>query len=471
MAASHEVDPIAIPSIEALRKFLLQPRSREPGSFQQFEIELHERLSEVEREMVGSELAHYDVDADRVEVGGIVYRRSIRCPETYTSAAGPVRVLRTLYAPSAGGATECPLELRAGIMEGRWTPRAAELVAFTMAKLTPAECEELFRKVGGMCPSRSSLDRLPRKLSERWEAGRRLWEDAIRATEVVPREAEVVALSLDGVMIPMRTDAPEAAANPHPEDGDGASDEPTNRVWKEAGCATVSLYDGEGERLETRRWGRMPQHKKVDLQEQLADEYAALQGRGLKVAKLSDGAEDNWRLLNEVEPGGTEILDFHHGTDHLADATGPLWGEGTVQARAEWERLKTILRDEPGGVDTMIAELTNRARRHRSRAVRQKVGGQIRYFRKNRHRMDYARYQREGMPIGTGVTEATCKTLAGARLKRSGMSWRKPGGQAVLTFRSLQQSNRWDRGWEILAALYRKSVKLVDENSHMDLAA
>ena len=40
------------------------------------------------------------------------------------------------------------------------------------------------------------------------------------------------------------------------------------------------------------------------------------------------------------------------------------------------------------------------------------------------------------------------------RLKRSGMRWSIPGGQAILTLRSLAQSNRWERGWALMAQSY-----------------
>ena len=49
---------------------------------------------------------------------------------------------------------------------------AARQAAFVVAHLTPQEGEDLFRELGNMNPSKSSLDRLPKQLSERWEAER-----------------------------------------------------------------------------------------------------------------------------------------------------------------------------------------------------------------------------------------------------------------------------------------------------------
>ena len=72
--------------------------------------------------------------------------------------------------------------------------------------------------------------------------------------------------------------------------------------------------------------------------------------------------------------------------------------------------------------------------------------------------MHYADYLRRGLPIASGVIEATCKTLVTQRMKRSGMAWTPSGGQAILTLRSLIQSDRWQPAWEMLSADFRQTV-------------
>ena len=84
------------------------------------------------------------------------------------------------------------------------------------------------------------------------------------------------------------------------------------------------------------------------------------------------------------------------------------------------------------------------------------------YFRGNRHRMGYADAKAQGLPIGSGVVEAACKTLVTERLKRSGMRWGPGGGQAILTLRSLVQSRRFDYAWSLLAQSYRTQVSCPD---------
>ena len=69
---------------------------------------------------------------------------------------------------------------------------------------TPSEGEALLRDLGNMAPSKSSLDRLPKALSARWEVSREAFESALREAAVVPDEAVTVAVSLDGVMVAMK---------------------------------------------------------------------------------------------------------------------------------------------------------------------------------------------------------------------------------------------------------------------------
>ena len=262
---------------------------------ERFEQELHEHVMAIERDVLADELSRYDVTTDEVTVDGIAYRRCLESTQTYLSAAGPVPVTRHLYRPAGRGTKSiCPFEWRAGIVGGLWTPRAARHGAFVMAHLTPREGAALFAELGGMQPCRSTLDRLPKMLSACWETKREVWEETLRARETVPAEAAVLAVSLDGVMAPMTTVAPEEELVP----AEPVPAEPTSsatRRSREASCGTVSLSNEEGDRLSTVRYGRMPARKKATLCEQLEAECQNMLARrpDLTVVKLADGAEEH----------------------------------------------------------------------------------------------------------------------------------------------------------------------------------
>jgi hypothetical protein len=62
--------------------------------------------------------------------------------------------------------------------------------------------------------------------------------------------------------------------------------------------------------------------------------------------------------------------------------------------------------------------------------------------------MDHARYRANHFPIGSGVTEAACKTKVLQRLCCSGMKWKEKGARMVLSLRALVLTQtRWDQFW------------------------
>ena len=472
MALCH-TDPVwESPAIQGLGQFIRERRQQwaiSTPDFERFEHELHEQIQAIECEFLAAELAHYDVTADEVEVGGMTYRLTLTSPETYLSAAGPVKVTRNLYRPSGRSSKSiCPLELRAGIIRGHFTLRAARQAAFVTAHLTPGESEALFDELEGMRPSRSNLDRLPKELSQHWESHRQDWEAVVRSQETMPDEATVMAISVDGVMAPMKGPGRSAKRDLPGKHASGPAGS------KEVGCGTVVLYDAEGERLQTVRYGRMPESKKVTLQQQLEDEVASIVAvrSDLIRVHLADGAEDNWRLMKELEHAvgyplpqtWIEIVDFYHACDHLKNACDAAWGESTPRGKAEFERLKTLLKEADDGAEQVIRVL--KYQRGRARGNKQaRLDAELTYFRNQRPRMHYAEYVRKKLPIASGVMEASCKTLVTQRLKRSGMAWTQQGGQAILTLRSLIQSDRWQPAWELLRTDFRETVVVRETQS------
>ena len=56
-------------------------------------------------------------------------------------------------------------------------------------------------------------------------------------------------------------------------------------------------------------------------------------------------------------------------------------------------------------------------------------------------------------------------------MKRSGMRWRIPGGQAVLSFRALIKSGRFEHAWEALVSTVAAHANDNDSANNMALAA
>ena len=75
--------------------------------------------------------------------------------------------------------------------------------------------------------------------------------------------------------------------------------------------------------------------------------------------------------------------------------------------------------------------------------------------------MDYAAARREGLPIGSGNVEATCKSLVTVRMKRPGARWKHTTGDEVLQLRALQLSDRWAPAVQRAIKPLAKSVQIV----------
>lgn len=448
--------------VDRLREFLQSERVKRkysPGEFEAFEEGLHARVMELERDLLAAEMAAADVDAEAVVLAGKVHRRVLRSAQTYETAAGEVVVERWLYKDRTDEQSHAvsPLEARLGIVDF-WTPRAAKQALWVVSQLVPAKAAELFTEVGNMTPSKSSLDRLPRKLSQRWEADRTKFEATLREAMVIPEDAVSVAVSLDGVMAPMEGTDPVATRH-RAADEERVCKGPVG--YKEVGCATLSFCDTKGEMLSAIRFARSPEPKKAELKASLLAELASvLKLRSdLAVVKIADGGGDNWEFLSHVLPEGNEALDFFHACEHLHTAMVAAYGEATKETSRRFEDLRDTLRDDDAGVAKVIRALDHLRRKFPQRKV---IATELAYFRKHRARMGYAALVARGLPIGSGLVEAACKTLVAQRLKLSGMRWGRAGAQAILTSRGWDQSGRFDQAWALLAATYQTDVHLLD---------
>jgi hypothetical protein len=430
--------------------------------FGDFEKALHAKVMGLEREIVKEELERADLNVPAIVIEGQVYKQVLRAEESYQTASGEVRVMRSLYKDRTdkGARAVVPMEYRLGLIEGRWTPLAAQEAAWVVAQMTPKLGEELFERFGNMAPSKSSLDRLPKQLSPRWEERREEFEEELRMLEVVPDYAATVAVSLDGVLAPMKDgDGPEKRAVA----AEGGQQTRGPAGYREFGCGTMTFYDEGGNLLRGVRIARSPEPGKATLKTMLAGELGKVLAErpDLQLVALADGAKDNWTFLEgyvaKHVPKAVCILDFFHAAEHLNDAFGAAYGD-SVKSRATFDKYRRILLEDPEGVEKVIRTVAHLQKSHpRSTRLRQVLG----YLRENRHRMRYAAYRELDLPIGSGVVEAACKTLVTQRMKNSGMRWGDEGAQAIVTMRSWCQSDRFDRAWALLAATYKIDVHVI----------
>jgi hypothetical protein len=136
------------------------------------------------------------------------------------------------------------------------------------------------------------------------------------------------------------------------------------------------------------------------------------------------------------------VLDFFHVCGYVAQLA-----EALFQGRGQgwFGRMRQWLQQRRQGVAQILrSALQHRLRQRLSKAARAAFWKAYRYLRRHRRWMDYAGYRRLGLPIGSGVTEAACKTVFTQRLKRSGMRWHRESGQVIVDLRLLHLSGIWE---------------------------
>ncbi len=446
MSLSHAQTQISITTQNVLEELLIKVKSIHgktgDSRLSELEIELHQVFAAAKRECMKKLLEQFDWDYPVFQSGGKIYRKASRSKKRYMTLAGEVELERTLYRTTRNGPTDCPLELNTGLVECFWTPQAAKQAIHLVSLLTPVECENVFSEFGLMSPSQSSIDRLPKHLNEHWESQRLTHELTLLESHTLPKEAALCAVSLDGVMLSTRY----------------AKVLWNDSRWAEACCGTVSYFDADGALLETQYLARMPERHKKTLKEQLSMHFDVIREKrpDLAIIKIADGARDNWTFLDGKLPGGECVLDFYHASQHLNEVMQLIYGKNSLDAIINYKKYREILLDDFNGITKVINHLKYQKRKGVSD---KKLQTEITYFNRHKSRCHYAQLKAQNKPIGSGIVESACKTVVQMRLKRSGQHWNDDGGQAILTFRAMLLSHRWDEAWKVVEGFYYQPIE------------
>ena len=69
------------------------------------------------------------------------------------------------------------------------------------------------------------------------------------------------------------------------------------------------------------------------------------------------------------------------------------------------------------------------------------------YFDRNTERLRYPKFRAPHLFLGSGVSEAGCKTIIGSRCKQSGMFWTVCGANSIRALRCRQFNRRFQDYW------------------------
>jgi hypothetical protein len=222
--------------------------------------------------------------------------------------------------------------------------------------------------------------------------------------------------------------------------------------YRETMSGTISFYDDQGERLHTIYRAQAPEYGKQSFNESFADlieEVKANLGQAKQAVKyvgIADGAVDNWTFLDtHVEH---RVLDYWHGAEYLTLASKA--ASHSQHEQSEWSKAaRSDLKYGVGAVDDLLDQMNVfKNKRKLSTTTTEGLERAITYFENHKHQMDYETYQKLGIPIGSGVTEAACKVVVKQRMCCSGMKWHIDSAQNVLNLRAIILSKgQWNQFW------------------------
>lgn len=366
-------------------------------------------------------LTYYDTDGSSITIGGVKWFSKGPVPKHYQTPYGQVEIARHVYQRSRGGATYCPLEHDARIVVTS-TPRFAKLVSHKFANVASTAVQRDLAENHGRAVARSYLQHLADAVGSVAQAKEESW------SYTVPKLAnaiQTIALGMDGTCMLLC------------EDG-----------YREAMVGTITLYDLAGERQYTIYLGATPEYGKAAFYERMTREIQRVKALypEATVVGIADGAKANWDFLTPHTQH--QILDFYHATEYLAEAAQAVYPRSKVE-QARWlDQRCHDLKHKQGAASRILKEMEGITMERLSKLLREKLKAAMTYFRNHKPQMQYARYRQQHFPIGSGVTEAACKTLVKQRLCCSGMKWVERGAGIVMSLRALVLTHeRWEQFW------------------------
>jgi hypothetical protein len=200
---------------------------------------------------------------------------------------------------------------------------------------------------------------------------------------------------------------------------------------------TLSLDDAPGERLHTLYLAAPPQYGKEPFFRRLDREIAQVKARypRARSTAVADGAADHgpsWELHTS-----SQCVAFPHAVSSVQRAAKAACPRDLAERDAWVQGWCYRLKHEVGAVARLLAELRALQATGVGPAPPEDLEVALTYFGNHQHQMPYAERVAAHLPIGSGVTEAACKTLVKMRMCRAGAKWRTKGAGVVLSLRAL----------------------------------
>jgi hypothetical protein len=366
-------------------------------------------------------LKQFDTDGAPVILGSSRWTSKGQEPKAYQTPYGEVSIARHIYQTGEGGATFCPLERDARIILTS-TPRFAMQISHKYGEGPAARVVKDLTNNHGRPIAESFVQNTAAAVAAVVQAKEEQWH---YATPKLQEPIRTVSVGVDGTCMFVVDDG-----------------------HRQAMVGSISLYDKEGERHHTIYVAATPQYGKETFYQRMSREIDHVRQLypQARLTAVADGSEDNWTFTRQYTQD--ECVDFYHASaylDWVAKAVHPR----SPTARQEWlEDRRHKLKHEKDYAKKLLTEMENLPVAGLSESVLEELSKAKTYFTNHHQQMKYAQRVEAKMPIGSGVTEAACKTIVKMRMCRGGAKWKEEGAASVLSLRTLiYTEERWQQFW------------------------
>jgi len=405
---------------------------------------MHEMGSTMLEKLLNSDGGDYRGATLPCDQGHVFEFKEYRAKEILT-VLGLVTIQRAYYYDQQCGQGYCPKDRVLQVEETSWSPGVKRIMGKVGTYRPFGLGQEDLQEMAGIEVDGKAIERTCHELGQQAEVFYRQEAEPFRTGKVVPiMPVPKLYICMDATGVPV-VKAETVNRRGKAEDGQAKTREAklgclfTQTKVNESGFAVrdedstsyvggIETPDVFGNRL-----------------------YGEALRRGLekaqKVCVIGDGAPWIWNIVQDHFWKAIQIIDLYHARQHYWNAARAVLGSDR-EGLKRWtqKRRKELDRGKVEKVIEAIGSLCPSTQEQEELVAREKG-----YFDKNKERMRYEDFRKQGLFVGSGVIEAGCRTVIGQRLKQSGMHWTVKGANSLIALRCCILSGRWEDFWEYRA--------------------
>ena len=374
--------------------------------------------------------------------------REVR-PKTILTVLGKALVSRPYFLCPHCHQGQFPADSQLDIVDTEFSPGVRRMQALVGQQAPFEQGREQLRLLAGLQVTTKSVERVAESIGA--DIAQREQQEIDHAVQLdlpilIGEPVPILYIQMDGTGVPVVKK--ETTGRKGKLDG-----LPAHTREAKLGCVfTQTKWDKEGYAI--RDPGSTTYTGAIENAEQFGKRlYVEAWNRGWSRAEkkvvIGDGAEWIWNLAKQHFPGAIQIVDLFHARQHLWDLARLLHPTDTKRRNA-WIGLHQKRWLDKGKIAKLVASL--RAIPTADADLAKKLRNQADYFATNAARMNYPKFRKLHLFVGSGVIEAGCKTVIGQRLKQSGMFWTVSGANSILALRCSHLNGRFETYWESRSA-------------------